>query len=270
MSDEQRRVAFFQAQPGGPPLFSRPAALSLAYVASLHGTRSALPDEKTGAVSLIQIVLTGPDMPATALLQAQNLACERGGRRLFVDISFVLEPGALLQVDGPNGSGKTSLLRILCGLLRMDSGTVCWQGVSIDEQRSDYLQQIHYSGHLHGVKPELSPAENLRFARALHGGEPWQDIQTALDRVALYGFEDEPAGTLSAGQRRRIGLARLLVSKARLWVLDEPFTTLDTSGAGILEELIETHLNNGGCAVMASHTRHGLDHNRVQTLRLTA
>lgn len=209
-------------------------------------------------------------MPATTLLQINSLACERGDRQLFADLSFTLDSGELLQVKGPNGSGKTSLLRILCGLLQPDNGNVLWQGETIENQRSDYLQQIHYSGHLHGVKLELSPAENLRFASTLHGGKAWMSIDEALERVELYGFEDEPAATLSAGQRRRIGLASLLVSKGQLWILDEPFTTLDISGAQILEELIESHLNSGGCAVMASHSRHGLAPERVQTLHLKA
>ncbi|MBN1378666.1 MAG: cytochrome c biogenesis heme-transporting ATPase CcmA [Gammaproteobacteria bacterium] len=209
-------------------------------------------------------------MNPTALLQATNLTCERGDRQLFADLSFALEPGEMLQIEGPNGSGKTSLLRILCGLLKANDGNVFWQNDSIDTQRGDYLAQIHYSGHLHGIKLELSPTENLVFASALHGGEPWLSIESALDRVELYGFEDEPAATLSAGQRRRIGLAKMLVSKSRLWILDEPFSTLDTSGTKILEELIEMHLNEGGCAVMASHSRHGIERDRVQLLKLMA
>lgn len=189
---------------------------------------------------------------------------------LFSALSFALASGELLQVEGPNGSGKTSLLRILCGLLQPNAGTVNWQDVDINGQRSEYLQQIHYSGHLHGVKLELSPTENLRFAGALHGGQSGLTINEALEKVELYGFEDEPAGTLSAGQRRRIGLASLLVNKGRLWILDEPFTTLDTSGASVLENLIEAHLNSGGCVVMASHSRHNLDARRVQKLKLSA
>ncbi len=209
-------------------------------------------------------------MPANALLHASQLTCERGDRQLFSALSFSLAAGELLQVEGPNGSGKTSLLRILCGLLEANAGTVSWRGVAIDEQRGEYLQQIHYSGHLHGIKLELSPAENLHFSTAMHGGSPGLPIVEALEKVELYGFEDEPARTLSAGQRRRIGLAGLLTSKGRLWILDEPFTTLDVSGASILENLIETHLSEGGCAIMASHSRHGLDANRVQKLVLKA
>ena len=209
-------------------------------------------------------------MPAQTLLRATQLACERGDRLLFSDLSFQVGAGELLQVTGPNGSGKTSLLRILCGLLLPDRGTVYWTGDPIGDQQDEYLRQVHYSGHLYGIKLELTPRENLRFARALHGGGAGLDIDTVLERVELYGFEDEPAATLSAGQRRRIGLAGLLVSCGRLWVLDEPFTTLDVSGSAILEQLIEEHLSNGGCVVMASHSSHNLNPARLRTLVLSA
>lgn len=209
-------------------------------------------------------------MTAAPLLHTRNLSCERGDRRLFTSLSFTLDGGRVLQIEGPNGSGKTSLLRVVSGLLRPDSGQVFWQGKPIQAQRNKYLQEIHYLGHLPGIKPELTPAEILRFAAAWHGGKPGLNIDAALERVELYGFEDEPAATLSAGQRRRISLAGLLVSQARLWILDEPFTTLDVSGSAILEQLIEAHVQNDGCVIMASHSRHRLAPDRVTNLFLHA
>jgi heme exporter protein A len=209
-------------------------------------------------------------MTAAPLLYTQNLSCERGDRRLFTGLSFTLDGGRVLQIEGANGSGKTSLLRIVSGLLRPDSGRVFWQGESIHAQRSEYLRQIHYLGHLPGIKLELTPTEILRFTGAWHGGKPGLSIDEALERVELYGFEDEPAATLSAGQRRRISLAGLLVSQARLWILDEPFTTLDVSGSAVLEQLIDAHVQNDGCVIMASHSKHRLAPDRVMNLFLHA
>lgn len=209
-------------------------------------------------------------MTIAPILQARQLSCERGERQLFGDLSFELVAGELLQIQGANGSGKTSLLRIICGLLRPDRGEVYWQGEPVAENRGEYLRQVHYSGHLTGIKLELTPRENLHFAAAMHGGQVYLDVDEALERVELYGFENEPARMLSAGQRRRIGLASLLVTQGKLWILDEPFTALDSYGTAILEQLIEAHLHAGGVAVMASHSAHSLDSSLIKELRLLA
>ncbi len=205
-------------------------------------------------------------MPDSPVLQARDLSSHRGDRTLFSGLSFELATGNLLHVQGANGSGKTTLLRVLCGLIHPDGGEVCWRGTPIDERREAYRRDVHYIGHLNGVKAELTPMENLHFAQALNGrgGDPG----AALERMHLFGFEHEPARTLSAGQRRRIALARLLLSPARLWILDEPFTALDVTGIGLLEAIIHEHVEGGGVIVMASHSIHGIDSRHVQELYL--
>jgi heme exporter protein A len=182
-----------------------------------------------------------------------DLECVRGDRELFKGVSFTLQAGEILQVDGPNGSGKTSLLRVLCGLTLPVRGEVRWCGEDIQRVRSEFLAQVVYVGHAHGVKEELTPLENLKMARAL--GRPRQGIslEHALVQVGLYGFEDVPARTLSAGQRRRVALARLLACDGLLWVLDEPFTALDRTGIKAMESLLEAHVGSGGMVVLTTH-----------------
>lgn len=202
------------------------------------------------------------------LLAANGLRCVRGDRELFTDLSLSLQAGELLQIHGANGSGKTTLLRILCGLCLPEAGEICWQGVPMAGNRGRFLQNLHYVGHSTGIKLELSPLENLAFAAALNGVAPRITLQQALDRVELFGFEMEPARTLSAGQRRRIGLARLLISPARAWILDEPFTALDKSGIRILESLLHDHLENGGIVILASHSPVNLHERYIKNLHL--
>ena len=179
---------------------------------------------------------------AGPLLVARSLSLLRGGRELFNDLSFAVQPGQLWQVDGPNGAGKTSLIRILCGLLRYGyEGTV--------ERHVPLL----YLGHHAAVKALLTPRENL----ALHtsGVERYSDqqIEAALSSVGLYGYEDVPSHTLSAGQHRRVNLARLFLSRSPLWLLDEPFTAIDKEGVAKLEDLLQSHVERGGSVVMTSH-----------------
>lgn len=202
------------------------------------------------------------------LLAANGLRCMRGDRELFTGLSLSLQAGELLQIHGANGSGKTTLLRILCGLSLPDAGEIYWQNVSLAKNRSRFLRNLHYVGHSTGIKLELSPLENLAFATALNGEVSRITLQEALDRVELFGFETEPARTLSAGQRRRIGLARLLVSPARAWILDEPFTALDKSGVRVLETLLHEHLETGGIAVLASHSPVNLPERYIKNLHL--
>jgi len=187
-------------------------------------------------------------------LQARGLECVRSDSLLFSDLNFSVEAGQALQIEGPNGSGKTSLLRILAGLIPPSDGEVLWRGENIALRRSAFLSEVAYLGHQLGLKAELSVEENLRLSTALNG-LPFspERLTEALQTVGLTGREDAPARVLSAGQRQRIALARLLLSTAVLWILDEPFTALDASGVSLAEDLLEAHLNRGGLAVLTSH-----------------
>lgn len=189
-----------------------------------------------------------------APLRAAGLECIRGDRLLFSGLNLNLSPSQLLQVEGANGAGKTSLLRVLAGLSRPADGEVRWRGLDIQHNRASYFAEMVYMGHAPGLKAELSPLENLRISTALRD-EAADDarIEEALARVGLRGFEDVPARGLSAGQKQRTALCRLLLNPVPLWILDEPFTALDVRGIALVRELLETHLANGGMALMTSH-----------------
>jgi heme exporter protein A len=189
------------------------------------------------------------------MIEAVDLTCERGERLLFEQLSFTAENGTLLRIAGPNGTGKTSLLRIMCGLLEATAGEIRWKGGNIRRLREEYWKDLVYVGHLNGVKDDLTVRENLRVSVRVagrHAAEP--RIAQALDAVGLAGFEDTMARFLSQGQRRRVALARLYVSEAvPLWILDEPFTALDVRGVANLSALIARHIEGGGTAVLTTH-----------------
>lgn len=188
------------------------------------------------------------------MLQGISLACVRGDRELFRDINFSLEAGGLMQVRGPNGSGKTSLLRMLCGLSNPAAGEILWNGAAIRSLNGDYFAAMTYIGHLSGTKDDLTVIENLRISSALAGYEI-NDTQAseALGYMGLGGREVLPVKILSQGQRRRVALARLLVCKTSLWILDEPLVALDVLAVKLIRELLEQHLKQGGMVVMTTH-----------------
>lgn len=187
-------------------------------------------------------------------LEVKQLFSERDDRVLFSDLCFQLNGGQLLQIAGPNGSGKTSLLRILAGLSSRYEGDVLWQGKSLQRQRHDYLQQLLYIGHGAGIKAVLSPLENLRWSCALRGlADSDALIMAALDKVGLGGFEEQPCFSLSAGQQRRANLARLFCIPASLWILDEPFTAIDQRGVAEIEQWLSDFVSDGGAILLTTH-----------------
>jgi heme exporter protein A len=188
-------------------------------------------------------------------MQLNDLACDRGSRQLFANLSLRVDPGDLLRVRGANGTGKTSLLRMLCGLLLPTHGQVLWRGLPITRQRGEFGRNLVYLGHAAALKDELSPLENLLDACALAGHTPSLSAAlAALKGAGLRGHEHTAARRLSQGQRRRSALARLALSQsAPLWVLDEPFNALDTDATAWLAGQIEAHLDNAGIVVLTSH-----------------
>lgn len=187
-------------------------------------------------------------------LEAVDLACERGDVRLFGNLCFSLSAGELMQVQGENGRGKTTLLRTLCGLMQPAVGQVLWNGRSIAEWDGGYHSQMNYLGHLNAIKDELSALENLQMSAGL-AGYRMSDAEAlqALRRMGLQRREHLPVRVLSQGQRRRVALSRLLVGGAPLWILDEPLTALDVGAVALMQELIGEHLSKGGMAIFTTH-----------------
>ena len=188
------------------------------------------------------------------MLEVRNLACSRGDHRLFSGLSFALHPGQIMQVQGANGSGKTSLLRALCGFLMPDEGDILWSGESIRGLEENYYAEMLYLGHLNAIKDELNALENLRISAGLSGFElDEKEALSALRRMGLRGRKLLPTKVLSQGQRRRVALARLLVNHAKLWILDEPLTALDVGAVHLIQECIAEHLARGGMVIFTTH-----------------
>jgi heme exporter protein A len=197
------------------------------------------------------------------VLEAADLECERGGRTLFRSLGFSLQAGELLRIAGANGSGKTSLLRMLCGLLAPAQGEVRWKGKDIARLREDYSRELVYIGHAPAVKDDLTAAENLAIACAV-AGAPVSERAVAAALARFEMREERPVRRLSQGQRRRSALARLALSAERpLWLLDEPFTALDAAGIAVVKELIEKHRAAGGAVVFTTHQDPGISATRV-------
>jgi heme exporter protein A len=203
------------------------------------------------------------EIKPTCLLQGTDLSCIRDDRVLFEGLEFELVSGQVLLLEGKNGSGKTSLLRILCGFREPDAGQVFWCGDTIND--SQYYADMAYVGHLDGVKKELTVLENLKVSLAL-GRSGQYSIQQALSKVHLADYDDVLVQALSAGQKRRLSLARLLITQNIVWILDEPFTSLDKQGIALIETLMSEHCANGGMIVLTSHhdiELHGVDVQRI-------
>ncbi|ABR74213.1 heme ABC exporter ATP-binding protein CcmA [Actinobacillus succinogenes] len=187
-------------------------------------------------------------------LQLEQIACQRGDKVLFTDLSLIFKSGDFVQIEGHNGIGKTSLLRIIAGLAQPLTGNVCWNGEKLSQCREQFLGDLLYLGHLSGVKPELTAWENLLFYQKISACEQGEDaLWQALEMVGLAGREDIVAGQLSAGQQKRIALARLWLSRAPLWILDEPFNAIDKHGVAVLTQYFERHAENGGIVILTSH-----------------
>ena len=195
----------------------------------------------------------GADALTSPLLETVALACERDWRMLFERLDLRLGAGEMLQVVGPNGSGKTSLLRLLCGLMQPTAGQVRLNGRPLEEQRGELARNLLWIGHAAGIKGLLTAEENLAWLCALHQPADKTAIWRALEAVGLRGFEDVPCHTLSAGQQRRVALARLYLEAPPLWILDEPFTALDKQGVAQLEEHLARHCEDGGLVVLTTH-----------------
>jgi heme exporter protein A len=188
------------------------------------------------------------------MLSVSNLSCSRGDKRLFSGVSFSLQAGQWLHLEGDNGVGKTSLLRLVCGLSALEQGEICWQGQSTVKNPEAFRADLAYLGHQLALKDDLTPLENLQAGAAVGGRQlSQQDALSALAQLGLRGREHLPVRVLSQGQKRRTALARLWVSTARLWILDEPFVALDTAAQNALSAVIQRHLAQQGMVLLTSH-----------------
>jgi heme exporter protein A len=205
------------------------------------------------------------------LLEAVGLHCTRGYRTLFRELAFTLEAGQLLLVEGHNGSGKTTLLKTLAGLREPDAGQVLWKQQPIAVWGAEYRQQFVWLGHSNGIKDDLTALENLHMMQTLSVPRtPPSPLKSVLERMGLAGNGHRFPRHFSAGMKRRLALSRLLLSNARLWILDEPQAALDRAGIQLFESMLAEHLQQGGSAIMTSHHEVGLSGSHVQRLVLAA
>ena len=188
------------------------------------------------------------------MFSVSNLCCSRGEKRLFSGVSFSLQGGEYLHLEGDNGVGKTSLLRLACGLSPLEEGEICWQGQPVSENKDEFRSNLAYLGHQLALKEDLTPLENLLSHAAVAGRQLAESqAKAALAQLGLRGREHLPVRVLSQGQKRRTALARLVVSTAKLWILDEPFVALDPAAQNALSEVINAHLSTQGMVLLTSH-----------------
>ncbi len=188
------------------------------------------------------------------MFSVSNLCCSRGEKRLFSGVSFSLQQGEYLHLEGDNGVGKTSLLRLACGLSPLEQGEMSWQGKPVSENTDEFRSNLAYLGHQLALKEDLTPLENLLFHAAVAGRQlSLPQARAALAQLGLKGREHLPVRVLSQGQKRRTALARLVVSTAKLWILDEPFVALDPAAQSALSEVINAHLSSQGMVLLTSH-----------------
>lgn len=190
-----------------------------------------------------------------AMFEATGLECVKGYDSLFHDVGFRLAAGEILQIEGTNGSGKTSLLRILTGLSQPEAGQIFWQGIDILEDPDTFNENLVYIGHQNGLRAELTALENLQLTRQYLASSNSTTTEAALASVGLAGYEHIMAHQLSAGQKRRVALARLQLNNAPLWILDEPTTAIDVDGVKDFEQTVERHVLNGGLVILTAHQK---------------
>jgi len=204
-----------------------------------------------------------------ALLEIKGLECVRGDNQLFSELSFSLEGGSLLHVHGPNGSGKTTLLRAIAGLVLPENGEICWNGEATGRQEDDFNRELLYLGHHYGLKFELTGYENLKVFANLSGAEISEhEVEAALTRFGLAHCVELPVKVLSQGQKRRVALARLLLQRSKLWILDEPFVALDVAAVELLLGVIKAHVGDGGMVILTTHQEVAMDAGKLQHLHL--
>ncbi|WP_162046809.1 cytochrome c biogenesis heme-transporting ATPase CcmA [Vibrio taketomensis] len=204
------------------------------------------------------------------MLEVKQLTAIRDERILFEALSFAIDSGELVQIEGRNGTGKTTLLRIIAGLGDRDEGEIFWNNENVASNRDAFHQDLLFLGHQTGVKRELTAYENLRFYVSIHAQQSVdkETIYQALLKVGLAGREDVPVAQLSAGQQRRVALARLWLSKHKLWILDEPLTAIDKQGVKVLESLFQQHAEQGGIVVLTTHQDMFADNPKLRKIKL--
>ena len=203
------------------------------------------------------------------VLTAHEITCIRGQRALFTDLNLTIGAGEILHIHGSNGSGKTSLLRILCGTSQPENGTVFWQSEDIRVCRSAYYEHLAYIGHNNGIKLELTPSENLSCLAAIKGFAADSQIDLALTQSGLSRDRDIPCIHLSAGQRRRVAIAWLFMTQASIWILDEPLTAIDQDGIDIVRNRFSQHLDDGGLIVLTGHQHLQFEGRKINILHLS-